>query len=211
MPLPALLLPGIGAGLGALSSLFGGGNQSQTTTGDPGQQKYLDQYRSMALAAQGDPAFAAAMRMFMGAGGMDQGAATGAMNPYLSAMNPWFDQMRQNAVMQANQQATRQGAFGGSGSDIGAAVAGNQADITHSQFNYQAFQDAMQRLLSSGQSLMQLPGARMGLMQPGLMSAGSTTTIPIQRDPFMGLLGGGLAGYGAQYGKSQQGNMGMGF
>src|SRR4029077_9061897 len=156
-----LLLPAIGAGLGLLGSAIGGNKPQQTiTTGDPGLQKYIDQYRTMAGNAQIDPQtglpanaadFAAATQMYQGAAGQNPMMAMQAMNPYLQAMNPFFDQLRKQAVMQANQQATLQHAFGGTGSDIGAAVAGSQADMSRSQFNYQAFQDAMQRLLQSGQ------------------------------------------------------------
>src|SRR5207245_5862146 len=125
------------------------------------------------------------------------------MSPYLAQMNPFFAQQRQQAIEQANQQATLAGAFGGDRSGIGAAVAGSQADQTQAAFNYQAFQDAMQRAqyasglgfgaIGAGAFLpQQYQSGQLGLLQQALGPYGQTTTQQMYSDPFGQFLGTGL-------------------
>jgi hypothetical protein len=196
----------IGGGLGLLGSLFGNQPQQSTTTGE--NQQFLQQYRNVALQNQNNPAFAAAMSNLQAVSGQNPAGASAAMNPYMSAMNPLFAMLRQQAVTGANQQATQMGAFGGTGSQISGDIAGNLADQNQAAFNYQGFQQAMQNLLAASSGFMGLPGAQTGLLTPGLQSGGQTTTIPTQTNPFMGLLGGALAGAGAT---SPGGMFGKGF
>src|SRR6266566_1087416 len=133
------------------------------------------------------------------------GAQQQFMNPYLSSLNPFFAQQRQQAVEGANQQATLAGAFGGDRSQIGAAVAGNQADQTQAGFNYQAFLEAMQRAQSAaGMGLgaigagaflpQQYQSGQLGRCQQALGPYGQTQTQPLYRNAGAGAIGGALAG-----------------
>jgi len=137
------------------------------------------------------------------------GAQQQFMNPYLSSLNPFFAQQRQQAVEGANQQATLAGAFGGDRSQIGAAVAGNQADQTQAGFNYQAFLEAMQRAQSAAGMGLGAIGAgaflpqmyqqgQLDLLGSAIGPYGQTRTQQMYRDPLSQLLGlgttiGGLA------------------
>lgn len=131
------------------------------------------------------------------------GAAQSFLNPYLSQMNPFFAQQRALAVQGANDQATQMGAFGGDRSGIAAAQAGNLADQSQAGFNYQAFNDAMQRAgfaanLGYGAQAQsaflpqQWASGNLGLLQQGLGPYGQTQTTKTQGDPFSQLLGLGL-------------------
>lgn len=128
------------------------------------------------------------------------GAQQQFMNPYLSQLNPFFAQQRQQAVEGANQQATLAGAFGGDRSQIGAATAGNLADQTQAGFNYQAFQDAMQRAQFASQLGFGATGlgaflpqqyqqGQLNLLGSAIGPYGQTQTQQMHRDPFSQLLG----------------------
>lgn len=130
-------------------------------------------------------------------------AAQQFMNPYLAQMNPFFAQQRALAVQGANDQATQMGAFGGDRSQIGAAVAGSQADQTQAAFQNQAFEDAMRRAgfaanLGYGAQAQsaflpqQYAAGQLGLLNQGLGPYGQTQTTKTQNDPFSQLLGLGL-------------------
>lgn len=128
------------------------------------------------------------------------GAQQQFQNPYLSQFNPFFAQQRQQAVEGANQQATLAGAFGGDRSQIGAATAGNLADQTQAGFNYQAFQDAMQRAQFASQLGFGATGlgaflpqqyqqGQLNLLGSAIGPYGQTQTQQMHRDPFSQLLG----------------------
>lgn len=134
----------------------------------------------------------------------DAGAAQQFQNPYLSQMNPFFAQQRALAVQGANDQATQMGAFGGDRSQIGAAVAGGQADQNQAAFQVQAFNEAMQRAAQAanlgygaGAQAAFLPqqyySGQLGLLNQGLGPYGQTQTQQTQSDPFSQLLGTGLS------------------
>src|SRR5437773_2531305 len=129
--------PGSGI-FGNVGNTLGGGtaNLSPITQPlPPGIQQAIGQYGQYANAGQ------QGLAALTG----NAGAQAQFMNPYLSSLNPFFAQQRQQAVEGANQQATLAGAFGWDRSQIGAAIAGNQADQTQAGFTYQAFLDAMNR------------------------------------------------------------------
>lgn len=225
----------IGGGLGLLSSLFGGNKPQQQNQWDPDLRQYLQAVRGLGMSAYNqfqtpniDPGFTNSMQALqnysgqgVGAGrilmGQDQAGAQQAMNPYASAMQPVFDRMRQAAVSHAGLAATSPfgvGAREGLMTSNALTGVGNQ----EAQFNYQGWQDQMNRLLSvynmglgatgqqqaGGQWLTQLPmqwqQGRMGLLSQGLGSAGSETMIPQNRNLFESILGGATAGYGATKG-----------
>ena len=128
------------------------------------------------------------------------GAQAQFLNPYLSQMNPFFAQQRQQAVEGANQQATLAGAFGGDRSQIGAAVAGNQADQTQAGFNYQGFLEAMQRAQNAAQMGFGAIGAgaflpqlyqqgQLNLLGSAIGPYGQTQTQQMYNDPLSQLLG----------------------
>lgn len=130
-------------------------------------------------------------------------AARQFQNPYAQMMNPFFAQQRALAVQGANDQATQMGAFGGDRSQIGAAVAGSQADQNQAGFQYQAFNDAMQRAMSaanlgygaSAQSALlpqQYASGQLGLLNQGLGPYGQTQTQQTSGDPFSQMLGLGM-------------------
>lgn len=133
----------------------------------------------------------------------DAGAAQQFQNPYLSQMNPFFAQQRAQAVQGANDLSTQMGAFGGDRSQIAALLAGNQADQTQAGFNYQGFNDAMQRALQAanlgyGASAkaaflpQQYYSGQLGLLNQGMGPYGQTQTQQTQSDPFSQALGLGL-------------------
>jgi hypothetical protein len=133
----------------------------------------------------------------------DPNAQQQFMSPYLSQMNPFFAQQRAQAVNAANDQSTLGGAFGGDRSGIAAAVAGNQADQNQAGFNYQAFQDAMQRAMYASQLGFGATGAQaflpqqyragqLGILGAGMGPYGQTQTTKTQSDPFSQLLGLGM-------------------
>jgi len=127
-------------------------------------------------------------------------AAQQFMNPYTATLDPYFAQQRALAVQGANDQATQMGAFGGDRSQIGAAVAGSQADQLQAAYRMQAFNDAMQRAgyaanLGYGASAQaaflpqQYASGQLGLLQQGLGPYGQTQTTQTSSDPFSQLLG----------------------
>jgi hypothetical protein len=107
----------------------GGGGQKVTTQLDPKTQQYVQQMRGMAGTYAGDIAkgnyFAPTNATFQqGLGGLldPAGAAQQFMNPFeqqvIGGVQSDFDRQRQGALMGAAQNATSQGAFGGSRSGV---------------------------------------------------------------------------------------------
>lgn len=225
----------IGGGLGLLSGLFGGNKPQQENRWDPDLRQYLQSVRGLGMSAYNqfatptiDPSFLHSMEALKqytnqgtGAGrilmGQDPAGQQAAMNPYMSAMNPVFERLRQAAMSRAQLAHTSPFGIGAreglATSDALTNVGGQEA-----QFNYQGFQDTMGRLLSmynlglgaagneqaGGQWLTQLPlmwqQGRMNLLNQGLGSAGSETTVPQSGNLFESILGGAVAGYGATKG-----------
>lgn len=178
-----------------------GGSQTVQTNLNPGAAAYVAQMRKAAQqAGQGYQPYQQAGALGIGALSGQPDAQQAFMNPYLSQMNPFFQQQRAGAVEGANQQSTLAGAFGGDRSQIGALLAGNQADQTQAQFNYQGFQDAMQRAAQAAQFGFGAIGAPIGLLQQGLGPYGQTQTTTQQTDPWSQLLGLGLTGAGMYFG-----------
>jgi hypothetical protein len=223
-----------GAGIGLLGGLFNGGPQTQTVTntGDPALGQYLQYVRQMAQQGYGNlnspsvsPGFTNSMQSLgqMGSMGTDAMSAmlglnpagqSAAMNPYMSAMNPVFDRLRQAAV--SNARLGSSSPFGiGQREGLAQSAALNGVGQQEAQFNYQGFSDAMNRLQgaagmglsadqamqSGGQWQTMLPmlwqQMRMGLLSPGLMSNGANTQtneIPNTTNPIESGIGGALAG-----------------
>ncbi len=223
-----------GGAIGLLGGLFNGGPQTQTVTntGDPALGRYLDYVRQMAQGAYGslqNPSLSPGFSQSMGALGqmgsmgtdamsamlgLNPAGASAAMNPYMSAMNPVFDRLRQAAVSQAGMSATSP--FGiGSREGLATSTALKDVGNQEASFNYQGFTDAMNRLqgaagLGLNADQAQMAGSqwqtmlplmwqqmRMGLLSPGLMSNGANTQtneIPNTTNPFESGIGGALAG-----------------
>jgi hypothetical protein len=191
--------PGTGwAGFPGIVARSGGG-----TGGLPGVAPALPPGIQQAQQQYGQ--YANAGTQGIGALSGQPGAQAAFMNPYLSQMNPFFAQQRALAVQGANDQATQAGAFGGDRSQIGAAIAGNQADQTQAAFNYQGFQDAMQRALQASQlgfgaigagALLpqQYASGQLGLLQQALGPYGQTQTQPLYQNRGAGILGGAATG-----------------
>lgn len=124
-----LVMAGIGAGLGGLSSLFGSNKpQQQSQSIDQASQDYITQamrggalsFNNMPLA-QLDPAYLQALMQQQGyaSGGlnafnalMDPHALAGMMSPYQNAMNPYYDLLRRNATGDYNQRMAAGHTFG---------------------------------------------------------------------------------------------------
>ena len=223
-----------------------GPTQTSTTSFDANTQQYVDAMRAMAQSYTGGNTYGgpnanttSAMAGFQNtanAGALGQQAVEGNpsavsafMNPYMSQMDPFFSMMRANAVTQANQGATQQGAFGGDRSQIGAATAGANADYTQAQFTNQNFQQSMQNamqmanlgmganqnLYQGGQYLFGLPqqwqAQQMGLLQSGGTSPTSQSSYtPTEYSPLM--MAGGLAAslFGGGAGTAALSNLGFG-
>lgn len=174
-----------------------GGSSTVQTTIDPQTQAYIQQMRRAATqAGQGYQPYQQAGALGLGALTGQPGAQAQFMNPYLSQLNPFFQQQRAGAVEGANQQATLAGAFGGDRSQIGALLAGNQADQTQAQFNYQGFQDAMQRASQAANLGFGAIGAPTALQGAAMGPYGQTNVTTQQTDPWSQLLGLGLTAGG---------------
>lgn len=212
-----------------------GGHSSQTTTVDPATQRYVDQMRQQALGYAGGttPLPPEVLRAQQQYGQYAQGgnlgfsaltgnadAAQSFMNPYTSQLNPFFAQQRALAVQGANDQATQMGAFGGDRSQIGAAVAGGQADQTQAGFQYDAFNQAMQRAgfasnlgfaaTGAGAFLpQQYAQGQLGILNQGLGPWGQTQTTKKSGDWLSQLLGAaGVASSLGLFGKGGGGGSG---
>lgn len=197
-----LVLAGVGAGFGALKSIFGSNKPQQTTQSiDPESQDYIRNMRANAMSFAGrpmpqlDPTFLAALASM---GGYSQAGQTGLnamtdpnaaqtfMNPFTSAMNPVFDRMRAASMNMFNKNATAAGAFGAR-RNLGQGAALNDVNQAQAQFSYQGFNDAMARAMA-------LANMGMGANQ-WLGSAGQYMTDR-QRNYDMGSLGMLQQGYG---------------
>lgn len=125
MPGP-LVMAGLGMGASALGRLLGGRPKPQVTTTsvDPYSQAYFRNAGDTAMGFAGrpmtptDPAFLQALQQLQGYGtsGMDAlhslETGEGLMNPYMNAMNPYWDRMRAGSINAFNKTATAAGAFG---------------------------------------------------------------------------------------------------
>jgi hypothetical protein len=209
----------------------GGKPQVQTTTSSTGPDAATNAYvQGNRGYAQGianmplpnlDPSTLQAIQAWMQASGLGQtgmNALTGQgnaqqqfMNPYLSTMDPLFDKLRQQSLNATRQNLTGQGAFGGSRTGVAEGTALGQIGQQQSAFNYQAFNDAMQRaqqaanlgmganasLFNAGDYLMnrgrnwQLGGlgALESAIGPYGQSTQSRTETPTQQSPLLGMLG----------------------
>lgn len=134
-----------------------------------------------------------------------------AMNPYMQnvigGVRGEYDHLRGLAGVDANQQATQQGAFGGSRHAVMQGARMGELDRAQtSQIGgllNRGYQDARgfaehQRQLQQQQ--LQEPLFRqqqaLGFLNMGLGPHGTSTTQPMQGNPFGSAIGGGLAGYG---------------
>lgn len=126
--------------------------QTVTTQVDPRTQQYVNQIRGTAQGAAG-VALNHPGQFFLGPSPLSIGdQAARFMNPYqqnvIDATRGEFDHLRAQAGMQAQQQATAQGAFGGSraaimqGSRLGALDRAQASQIANLQ--QQGYQNAMQ-------------------------------------------------------------------
>lgn len=208
MAFPLLLPLAIGAGAGALSSLFGPRQQTstQTTTLDPRTQAALDAFRRNAGDVYGRFAGASASPYAFagqtGLGGIEQ-----YFNPFqqnvIGGLQSDFDRQRALSGRAADAEATSAGAFGGSRAAVLRALGqrdiGQQEAQTLGQFRYQGYGDALNQLLAERQrqfGMGQQFDANMfnalALQQGGLGFGGQTTTSaqPIYRNPIAGALGG---------------------
>lgn len=212
-----------------------GGSQTVATQLNPGAAAYVRQMRqaasgyaglpgtpgSPAIAPNLPPEIAQAQQdygNYAQAGNLGLGALTGQpgaqqqfMNPYLSQMNPLFDQLRQQSLQAVGSDATGAGAYGGSRQGVAQGVALGQVANSQAGFNYQGFQDAMQRAAQAanlgfganerGAFLPQRYGqGQIGLLNTGLGPYGQTQTTTQQTDPWAQLLGLGLTAGGMYLG-----------
>lgn len=97
----------------------------------------------------------------------------------INAMNPMFEEQRQQAMTAAQQQATAAGAYGGSRSAI--LQAQGMQDVNQAQQGYnanvwsQSYGQGLQALLAERQRGTQLMNAGLGAMSGGLSGMGSAT------------------------------------
>jgi hypothetical protein len=163
----------------------------------------------IAQAQQDYGNYAQAGNLGIGALSGQPGAQQQFMNPYQAQMNPLFDQLRQQSLQAVNDQATQAGAYGGSRQGVASGVALGQIANSQAGFNYQGFQDAMQRAaqaanLGFGANARSafLPQAygqgQLGLLQGGLGPYGQTQygTQTEPMNPFTQLSGGLLTAAG---------------
>lgn len=176
-------------------SLKGGGQQTTTQALDPAtqrmQQDIYNKARQVAgqkysgysgpQVAQANPATLAALSQYGQVGGLaglggralggDASAFAQFQNPYqqnvIDQVGNQYDQLRSQAHLDANEQATRAGAFGGSrhaimeGARLGQLDQGQAATIA--QLQQQGFNDAQSRALSAANLGMGALGQQAGL------------------------------------------------
>lgn len=175
MALP--VAPFIGAGLGALGSIFGG----RPSGPDPASREAMDYWRRiMAFGGQG-----------MGAVSGDPSGIAAFMNPYEAALNPFWDEMRKRTLTEAGSRASLAGAFGGSRQAVTegtglADIAGLQAGQRYGEFS-----SAMARALAA---------AGMGQSASGDLFRGGDYLRSIREGRRSNLFGSMLGGATAAYG-----------
>ena len=207
----------------------GGTTTVNTTQLSPGAAAYVQQMRQAASGYAGlpgtkispaiqpnlPPEIAQAQQdygRYQQAGNLGIGALSGDasaqqqfMNPYqqqFNAQGGLFDQLRQQSLGAVNDQATQAGAYGGSRQGVASGVALGQIANSQAGFNYQGFQDAMQRAaqaanlgFGASQRAAFLPQqynqGQLGLLQGGLGPYGTTQySTPPAPNPFTQLSGG---------------------
>lgn len=203
----------IGAGVGGLGSLFGGGGQQTVTTAPDAQtQQIRDAIFQQGQGLQSNPLYTGMLGAYGGFSPLqtlgvnalsgNQQAFGQFMNPYLQNVlrqsNAQFDTLGQKALNLVNDQATQAGAFGGSRAAVAQGVAAgqiaNQQALANSQLLAQGFNDAMSR---AGDA------AQLGIQgnQAGLQALGYPSSIYAQALPGGGYTetrsqsGGGLGGF----------------
>jgi len=176
MPFPILAAAGIG---GALGGLFGGGGSSRSTetiAPDANTQKWIDLWRTT-LGGLGD-------KLGPNLGTPDY--AAGRANIVSD-----FDRLRQSSGQQADDYATKSGAFGGDRSALfkaqGIADVNRQQGQTLNQYDIGTQQDQWTRAL-------QLMGLYGNAAQVGGQTRTQTQQLP--RNPFGDILGGATAAAG---------------
>lgn len=204
------------------------GSQPQvvTTRPDPKSQSYIDALRGRAREYADSNQFAGpnqaltdALAGFGGYAGAGQravdafsgGDPSAFLNPYFKTLNPLFEQLNARAGTNADQAATRAGAFGGSRADVARAVGQGQVANTQAQLGYQNFNDArnyagqianlgfgaLGQQGELGKYLQFLPqlfqSGQLGLLNQGLGPTGTTQETQTSSSPFQQLLGAGLS------------------
>ena len=173
-----------------------GGSQSVSQTIDPASQRYVEQMRQAALAAQGNPLYAQG-RQLGGVGlsalGGDQGALQQLMGGYGSQLDPYWNQLRQQTLGTIGDQATQAGAFGGSRQGVAEGAALGQIGIGQAGQRYGEYQNALGRAGQLANLGFGIDPQMLGLLNQGMGPYGTTQTTHTQSDPFSQLLGGGLS------------------
>ena len=199
-----------------------GGKKETVQTPDWASQQYINQMR-----AQGQQGAAVALdpnqSFFTGPMTQTPGEMAQAfMNPYqqnvIDGVRGEFDHLRNQAGMQAGQQATQAGAFGGSRHGVMEGARLGELDRAQaSQIGgllYGGHQNAMQQGLGFAEHQRQLQEQQMqeplfrqqqaqNFMNLGLGPTGTQTTEKTSGGGLMGLLGAGASIYGAYQGSRQ--------
>lgn len=192
----------------------GGSKQTVTQTPDAASQGYINQLRALGQNGAGaamtaGPFFTGPQMQSVG----DQAAAF--MNPYtqnvVGAVQGQYDQLRGQAATDANQQATQQGAFGGSRAALMQGARLGQLDQGQASTIAGLLQGGYQNALTMGtqyaehqrqlqEQLMQEPLFRaqnaLNFANLGLGPVGSTTIQQMPRNVLGGAAGGAMAGAG---------------
>ena len=219
-----------------------GGQQVQTNTLDPQTQAYINSVRQKASGIGNTPFTPYAGPMVAGPDGRtltaannfgtianlgltgmralggDASAEASMMNPYLTSLNPVWDQLRKASLSSINDQATQAGAFGGSRQGVAQGVA--LSGIANDQANqtYGAFNDAMGRAsqaanlgFGANQELGNVGQYLTGINQSRL-SAAYNQWLMGQQYPYQQLnaMEGATGPYGTTASQSQQRNVGSG-
>ena len=173
-----------------------GGSQSVSQTIDPASQRYVEQMRQAALAAQGNPLYAQG-RQLGGVGlsalGGDQGALQQLMGGYGAQLDPYWNQLRQQTLGTIGDQATQAGAFGGSRQGVAEGAALGQIAQGQAGQRYGEYQNALGRAGQLANLGFGIDPQMLGLLNQGMGPYGTTQTTHTQSDPFSQLLGGGLS------------------
>lgn len=177
-----LVGPGIGAGLGFLGSIFGGGPKVAGV--DPLTNEAIANWKN--ILGYGNTGFAAMSG--------DPAAVQRMMNPYNETMNPFWDMMREKSLSSIGSQATLQGAFGGSRHAVTEGQALGDVASAQAAQRYGEFDSAMGR---AGQLAAFGYGANAQLGQAGqyLRDVRQQQMNGRYRNPFGAAIGGAMIGH----------------
>ena len=191
----------IGAGIGALGGLFGGGGQSESTQLDPATQAFIDQLRQRGISLSN-----AAVGIGAGIPGIDTSFGPDSfqdfLNPFLDqvlgASNREFDESEGRARQAARIESTLSGTGRGSGAGVLEGTRLGEIDRARASasagIQSQGFAQASGLALSRSQVDLQRLLASLGIFSGAIGPTGSLTSSDNGAGALERILAGGASG-----------------